>query len=321
LLIALLLSACEEKRRVPYIPPNLHNWPAPYRGVNGVTVHAFVTGFMRMPAAMVLSGGAMTQTRVLPSVAFLIVHPKHGLLVFNAGLESDAGDSSDTGGWFEFLQPEIEMGRPLAEQMKAAGFDPGSVRTIVLSSLRRSHIGGIDDFSQARIVLGEAEIENAREHRQEALAEIESDHEIEGITFADPVPLGTFAAHADWFGDRSCLLIDARGATAGTLAMLIRLRERPVLLAAELAPLPETLRYAARPAQLHDADTWWQNVWRLKRFADLDPRLLVVPGADLRALESAELKAVRVHDYVVPTTPVPPSPTPSGWKRRLPLPM
>jgi hypothetical protein len=320
LLAVLLLSACEEERRVPYIPPDLHNWPEAYRGVDGLAVHVFVTGFVRLPAAMVLSGGGATQTRTLPSIAFLIVHPKHGLVAFNTGLESDAEDD-DAGGLFGFLQPEIEVGRPLVEQMKAAGFDAAAVRTVVLSSLRRSHLGGIDALPKARIVLSEAEIDHAREHEPDVLVDLEANHELEVVGFEEKAPLGTFTAHEDLLGDGSCLLIDARGPSAGSLVMLIRLRERPLLLAADLAPLPETVRYAARPAQLQEPDAWWDNIWRLKRFADLAPKLLVVPGADLKALESAGLKAVTVHDYVVPPTQVPPSPTPSGWKRPLPLPM
>ena len=39
-------AGCEQDRRVPYVPPTLANWPQPYRGVAGLKIHIFVTGYL-----------------------------------------------------------------------------------------------------------------------------------------------------------------------------------------------------------------------------------------------------------------------------------
>lgn len=314
-LATMLLAACEEERRVPYIPPDLHNWPRPYRGVAGVSVRVFVTGFVQLPAALPGSSGS----RSLPSLVFLISHPKHGLVAFNTGLSPEVEpDAQKPGGLFGALRPHIDLGKPLGEQMRAAGVDPGRVRVVVLSSLRPGQRGNVGLFPRARIVVGAAELAAAREREADVVTELEADHQLEALDFEPPVPLGTFVAHHDLFADGSCLLIDARGATPGTLALLVRLRERPLLLADALAPTPQTLRYAARPAQLENVDAWWENIWRLKRFADLAPELLVVPQAGLDVLESAALRSLTVQPYEVPPTIAPPTPTKGGWMPALP---
>lgn len=312
----MLLAACEKERRVPYIPPDLHNWQRPYRGVAGLSVRVFVTGFVQLPS--LLSGGG-SGSRRMPLLVLLISHPKHGLVVFNTGLgPEEAADAPESGGLFGGLQPRIDRGEPLADQLQSAGVDPDRVRVVILSSLRPGQRGNVGLFPRARIVVSAAELAAAREREADVVTALEADHELEVLDFEPPAPLGTFAAHHDLFGDGSCLLIDARGATPGTLALVVRLRERALLFADALAPTPETLRYAARPAQLENVDAWWENIWRLKRFADLAPELLVVPQAGLDVLGSAGLQSLEMRPYEVPPTIAPPTPTKAAWMPAVP---
>lgn len=314
-LLALALGACEKERRVPRIPPDLHRWERPYRGVAGLRMRVFVTGFVRQPSPLARSAHG----RSLPVLVFVISHPRHGLTVFNTGLAPQSGKKAGrSGGLFGVLRPEIEPGAPLDEQLRGAGIDPDQVRTVVLGNLRPAQRGNIGLFRRARIVLSAAELAAAREREADVVAEIDGDREVQALDFEPPLPLGTFRAHHDLLGDRSLLIVDARGATPGTLALLVRLPERPVLLADALAPTAETARYAAQPAHLDDADAWWDNIWRLKRFADLAPELLVVPQAGLDTLESAALQSITVQPYKAPPTPLPPTPTRAVWMPALP---
>src|SRR5262249_25054758 len=138
------------------------------------------------------------------------------------------------------------------------------------------------------------------------------------IDFAAATPLGTFPAHVDLFGDGSCLLLDASGPTPGTLAVVLRLPHQPVLLADDLAPVSETVRYAAQPASLFDADQWWDYVWRLKRFKDLVPDLIVLPGHDVAAARQARGKDIIFHEPRATEPAGAPSPTPDMVHRLLP---
>lgn len=90
-LLAILLASgsahCQpESRRLPYIPPKLHNWPQPYRGVPGLEAHVFVTGFVELPEALLIRGGAWTRMRQLPVTSLVLQHPQQGVLVVDSGL-------------------------------------------------------------------------------------------------------------------------------------------------------------------------------------------------------------------------------------------
>jgi glyoxylase-like metal-dependent hydrolase (beta-lactamase superfamily II) len=109
--------------------------------------------------------------------------------------------------------------------------------------------------------------------------------------------VGTLRASIDLFGDGSCLIVDAHGRTEGGLGVLLRLRNHAVFLADSLAPVEETLRYVATPTSLSDAEFWWGEIWRLKKFKDLEPALRVVPGHSDEELRNIRAKEVVVHDY------------------------
>ena len=108
------------------------------------------------------------------------------------------------------------------------------------------------------------------------------------MNFTDAPPLGTFPAHRDLFEDGSILILDATGATAGGLAVLIRLPTGPVLLCGNLAWTKEQYLHARFPRFLFDRKAWWEKVWRLKKFKELMPELVVLPDHELATIESVQ---------------------------------
>ena len=117
------------------------------------------------------------------------------------------------------------------------------------------------------------------------------------IDFAGAQPLGTFRAHRDLFNDGSVLLLDASGATAGGLAVLVRLPTAPALLCGNLAWTKEHYFYTRLPGLLFDRDAWWEKAWRLKKFKDLVPELAVLPDHDWAAVEAAKTKDIILHSF------------------------
>jgi N-acyl homoserine lactone hydrolase len=313
-----IIGCDRDQLRVPYIPPTLANWPQPYRGVSGLKLHAFNSGFLRLPEAAVLRHGSMARTRLLAVPVFLIEHPKHGLILFNTGLRPQPPRAP--GDWTGALMRTVAFpGETLTDQLQHAGFKPEAVRWIVLSTMRFDHTGGLTQFSDARVVVAKAEHEHGgRAPVGYVPADFARVANWKFIDFAPAVPLATFDAHVDLFGDGSCVLIDAGGATPGTMAMLVRLPQRPVLLADDLAALEESVRHAARPASSYDVQRWWQHIWQLKRFKDLWPQLLVIPGHDLKALQSVSVADVIPHELAQATPIEPPTPTPGRLWRLLP---
>ena len=213
----------------------------------------------------------------------------------------------------------VPVGAPLKTQLQGAGFAPESVKWIVLSNLRIDHIGAVRDFPNARVVVSKTEREYARDSASgAATADLDEVSNWKFIAFASAPPIATFGAHVDLFGDGGCLLIDAAGSTPRTMALLVRLPQRPVFLADDMAAVQETVRHAAKPASVYDAAEWWDHIWRLKRFKDLSPDLLVVPGHDLEPLLTAGAVDVTVHPFAPPPSA---SPTPRPIERFLPGPM
>jgi N-acyl homoserine lactone hydrolase len=316
----LACGACERDLRIPYIPPSLVNWPQPYRGVAGLKVHVFNTGFLRVSEALLLRGGSLTRTRDLPVPVFLIEHPTQGIVLFNTGLDPKLAERSGSESWpSQFFRPEVVSTKDLASQMQAAGFKREAVRWIILSNMRVEHAGEVEAFANARVVVAQAERRYAQQGPSGYLpGQFDDVTNWKLIDFTQSKPLATFAAHVDLFGDGSCLLLDAAGATPGTMALVVRLPRQPLLLADDMAAVEESVRYAAQPVSAYDLSAWWEHIWRLKKLKDLAPDLIVVPGHDLQPLHAAHASDVIIHHLgAAPRT----TPTPDTLRRLLPQPM
>lgn len=284
------IAACEEPRQVPYIAPVLENWPETYEGHPGLVLHAFEVGKVSTPVNPLLAGGGREKEE--PVWAYVVKHHEQGLVVIDTGLDPKAGAqaSGGIGGLLGApVTAKLEEGQDLPSQMKANGLDPDAVRWVLLTDLRFFHAGRAEAFEHARVVVGRSELEAARSgglgYEQRLFDDIESWKILDWETTQ---PLGTMRAAVDLFDDGSCMALDVRGATPGTVAFLLRMPSRPVFLAAALAPTRATARYAAKPSTLDDADAWWDHIWRLKRFKDLVPSLLIVPGSDATVLRGEQ---------------------------------
>jgi hypothetical protein len=300
-LLLLVLLGCEQERRVPYIPPDLKNWPEIYRGETGLRLEVFVTGWVSASSAFMQAAAG---SRKSPVLAFAIHHPRQGTVLFGTGLSHSVAEERDAfpGGLLSLLVRASALeGQDLPTQLRDAGIDPDGVRWVVLSTLRFDQTGELERFAEARVVVARAEHEHAREgptgYSKRDFDDVSS---WRFIDFPLDAPLATFSAHVDLFDDGSCLLIEASGYTPGTMALLLRLPSGPVLLAGGLAESEETARYAKRPRSAFDMDRWWDRIWRLKRFRDLDPRLRILPGYDAGPIWQGALPDVVLHDFTPP---------------------
>jgi glyoxylase-like metal-dependent hydrolase (beta-lactamase superfamily II) len=177
------------------------------------------------------------------------------------------------------------------------------------------HTGELEAFPKARVVVSRIEHQNANVGGKEyARADFDDIESWKFVDFDDAKPVGTMQAAIDLFADESCLIVDAAGRTKGGLAVLLRLPTRAVFLADSLAPVSETTRYAASPAALSDPDAWWDGIWRLKRFKDLEPALLVVPGHSDEELRDAGLKEIVLHDFETTSPSEDFTPTPGTFR-------
>ena len=317
-LVALAAGGCEDPPRVPYIRPELAQWPPATPPTSVLQAHVFTTGRVGMPEVLLRRGGSPSVARELPAIAYVLEHPDRGWIVVGAGLDAESEPVAPPGGGVlgGLLSGSVEPSRSLAEQMDDAGLEPAAVRLVVLPTLRPEHAGGVEAFPQAEIIVSAVERRHAAAspgYRKSDFDGIENWREIEfGST-----GLGTFPASVDLLADGSVVVIEAGGWTPGSMIVLVRLRGRPVLLASALALIDEHARYAAKPTAVFDFDRWWQRIWELKRFADLEPDLVVVSGDGPQAWAAAQPDAVVVH--AAPSLPDPDTrPTPDALRRLLP---
>lgn len=278
-------------------------------------LHVFRIGTVRIGSAAPGLLGGERRGHERSVWAYVLEHPKEGLAVIDTGLHRSEREKKGESGGLLGTVIETELGEDgeLPAQMKEAGLDPGDVRWVLLSDLRITKAGEAEAFHQARVVVTRRERDAAREggafYAQRYLDDVES---WKFVDWNDAEPLGTMRAASDLFGDGSVMALDASGPTAGTMAFLVRLPARPVLLAGDLAPSAETVRYAAKPEFLEDADAWWDRIWRLKRFADLDPELLVVPGDDATPLRGVAGVVWHEAEKATPGARATPSPPGTG---------
>jgi len=302
-LLLVLVSACEKPLRLPYVTPELHNWPKPYKGMTGLRLHIFNTGTLAVPNKLVYRDGSLLDTVSLDILVFVIEHPRYGLILVGTGLNRKIADGAERylGAFRTSLgAPRMEKGQDILSQFKRAKLPGEKVRYIILPDLRLDHTGELESFPVAQPIVASAEYEAAMDEQENAFSlpqEYDKVREWRFIDFVGAKPLGTFRIHRDLLGDSSVLLIDVTGATAGGLAVLVRLPTAPVLLCGNLAWTKQQYFYTRLPGLLFDREAWWEKIWRLKKFKDLVPELAVLPDHDWAAVEAAKTKDMVLHPF------------------------
>ncbi|MGE0820530.1 MAG: MBL fold metallo-hydrolase [Candidatus Binatia bacterium] len=300
--LLVLFAACEKPLKLPYIPPQLHNWPQPYKGVANLQLHVFTTGTFELPTTLVYSRGSLTNMVSLEMLVFVIAHPRHGLVLFGTGLNHEIAEEPER--YMGTLRATLgtltmEEGQNIVTQLEEANLPEGKIRTIILPDLRFDHAGELESFPDAQIIVTAAEHSAATDGNEQWAIEDEYDgvRNWKFVDFAGAKPVGTFAAHHDLFDDGSILLIDVAGATAGGLAALVRLPSGPVLLAGNLAWTKEQYFYVRPPRAVADREAWWEKAWRLKKFAELVPELLVIPDHDWSSVTPKNRTDIVFHPF------------------------
>jgi len=195
---------------------------------------------------------------------------------------------------------DVPEGATLAVQMRAAGFDPGNVTRVVISHLHYDHTGGIADFPNATVVVSAAEKDWVTKGVSRSdfvdLDSLAGMARWQTVDFEAEKPLATLLAAHDLLGDGSLLAVDLSGHTPGSTGLIVRTAEAPVLLTGDAAWVEKSWRWPARPVWAHDMALWWEQAWRIKKFAMLEPRLVVVPGHDDLAVASIGIASFVAHD-------------------------
>lgn len=191
-----------------------------------------------------LPGGWSDDT--LPVNVFAIEHPA-GVCVFDAGQSARAAGPGYLPRWHPFLRLarfELTEADEVGPQLARAGVDAAQARWVVLSHLHTDHVGGLDAFPAAEVLVSAAEWQRATGLRGRLRGYVPQ-HWPRGVVprLLDPGPpaLGPFAGTYDVAGDGTLLVVPTPGHTPGHLSLLVRDGSQQCLLAGDLVHEPAEL--------------------------------------------------------------------------------
>jgi glyoxylase-like metal-dependent hydrolase (beta-lactamase superfamily II) len=190
-----------------------------------VAVERFSTGRVRPKRAArgvrrYLPGG--WSDRTLPVHVFLVRHPD-GLLLFDTGQTARAARPGYHPAWHPYLRLarfELEPADEVAAQL-----DPASVRWVVLSHLHTDHVGGVDAFPTAEVIVSRVEWERAQGISGRLRGYLPQ-HWPFGrrpvlLDFTGPA-VGPFTGSFDVAGDGRLLVVPTPGHTPGHVSLVVR---------------------------------------------------------------------------------------------------
>ncbi len=195
-----------------------------------------------------LPGGWSDATE--PVNVFAVVHPD-GVLVFDTGQSAAAARPGFLPRWHPYLRlARFELTREdeAGEQLRGLGIDLGAVRWVVLSHLHTDHVGGLDAFSNAEVIVSEAEWNLARGFGGRLRGYVQRQlpaRLVPRLASFDGPAVGPFPHSQDIAGDGTLLLLPTPGHTVGHMSLLVRTDDHVYLLAGDLVHTASELEATA----------------------------------------------------------------------------
>jgi N-acyl homoserine lactone hydrolase len=277
-----------------------------------VRVHPLMTGRMIGPEAWFLRrdgrlawrralGLGMTRSEWLefPVPAFLVEHPRAGPVLIDTGFHPSVAvePRKNLGPVAHILFKDVRMEAEQAAtaQLRARGVEPSRVNVVVMTHLHVDHASAISEFPDATFVVSRAEWAAATSQGQlHGYVRRQFDHAFDYrlLDFEGPdvESFASFGRSFDLFGDGSVRCVYTPGHTLGHQSVVLRLRRREALVAADAVYLRRNLdevRLSHRTADDHLSE---RSLREIRRYARDTPDALIIPGHDWDAWQ--ELDAV-----------------------------
>lgn len=217
---------------------------------------------------------------------FLFRHSRHGLILLDTGYTRRVLENGLSSVIYNALNPvTCQPGDELVSQLKADGLSPAEIGTIILSHLHPDHVGGLQDFPQARLLcsaraahlpksarLLDLVFPNLLPDNFSARAEVFS-----GDLLRLPEPLGgLFETGWDVFADQSLWAVPLEGHACGQVGLF--LPEAGQFFVADACWgrefLDKKLRLVSRWIQ-HDFAVYAQNQEKLLQLHQRHPEISI----------------------------------------------
>lgn len=181
----------------------------------------------------------------MPIPAFLLEHPQQGPVLIDTAFDpivaTDRKRSFGRAGALIFSPTNV---RPVSDQLRERGIEPGDVRTVVMTHLHFDHASGIGQFPGAEFVVERREWEAASHgglrdgYFPAQLAPAENVRELDLV--AAPAADGFRHVH-DVFGDGSVRMAFTPGHTVGHCSVLVETANGPMLLCGDASYARRTI--------------------------------------------------------------------------------
>lgn len=218
-------------------------------GADPVRIHCFSTGVVRPKAGerglrrYLVDDWAR---KALPVNVFALEHPQ-GLCLFDTGQTARAAEPGYFPRWgpfFRLSRFELSASQEVAPQLEQVGLGPANVRWVVLSHLHTDHVGGLDAFADAEILVSRTEWQRATGLGGRLRGYLPQywppTIEPRLVDFTN-TGFGPFEGSLDLAGDGRLVLVPTPGHTPGHMSLLVRNDRRSYLLGGDVVHTADEL--------------------------------------------------------------------------------
>jgi N-acyl homoserine lactone hydrolase len=231
---------------------------------------------------------------IVPIHAYLIDHPKAGLILVDTGINWEQAHEHDRyyKGILHFVLDNDEYlltrEQELPAQVERVGYRIEDIRTVILTHFHEDHVGGLRYVPEAKVVASQAEWQ-ALKMKAFGFVPIIYRPSISAVKVWEPVsftsgPFHSFDESQDLLGDGSIILLPTPGHDPGHLCVLVRMDVYEILITGDIM---YTLRHLAVDevrAILFGGKFLEQqqidSIRRIQRLRQALPDLVIVPGHD-----------------------------------------